>query len=289
VRRLIVNADDFGLTTGVNRAIATAHEKGAVTSTTLMAESAEFEDAVRLSRAAPRLSVGCHVVLADGSPALPAFKVPSLIERCDAEGAHFYDGWSGFAYRALRGQLDASEIEAEAAAQIRKLQSAGLTVTHVDTHKHLHVLPFVLQPLLRAAQACGVHAVRNPFAPFRLKQFARWPGLGRRELASGATSVWAQAFRERVAAAGLSTPSGTFGIAATGSLGQRLFAWIVDHIPEGTWEFVCHPGYYDAQLQKVRTRLRQSRERELAILTAAETRHLFARNGIELISYRELA
>jgi hopanoid biosynthesis associated protein HpnK len=288
VRRLIINADDFGLTAAVNRGIREAHEKGVVTSATLMAGGAEFQDALRLSQALPRLSVGCHVVLADGAPVLPAFQVPSLIESCDTRGARFYPGWKGFGYQALRGRLDSRQIEAEATAQIRKLQSAGLSVSHVDTHQHLHVLPLVLEPLLRAARACGVRAIRNPFGPLRLMQLARWPALGKRELAAATTRMWAEKFRRKVADAGFSTPDGTFGISATGSLAQRMFAWLVERVPQGTWEFVCHPGYCDAQLQQVRTRLRQSRERELAILTSGETRSLLNRSGIELISYRDL-
>jgi len=289
VRRLIVNADDFGLTAGVDRAIAEAHALGTVTSATLMANGGEFADAVRRAQAASGLSVGCHVVLADGSPVLRPFQVASLIARCDAEGAHFYSSWLTFARKALRNQFEALQIEAEAAAQIRKLQASGITVSHVDTHKHLHVLPQVLQPLLRAASACGVRAIRNPFGRLHLGQLAHWPGLWKRAFATTTMRAWAQSFRRTVTSAGLCTPDGTLGVTATGSLDQRMFAWIVEHMPEGTWELVCHPGYHDAQLQAVHTRLRHSRQHELAILTSAETRALFQRHAIQLISYRDLA
>jgi len=289
MRRLIINADDFGLTAGVDRAIAEAHAGGTVTSATLMANGGEFADAVRRALAAPALSVGCHVVLADGSPVLRPFQVPSLIARCDALGAHFYSSWTTFARKALRGQFDPQQIEAEAAAQMRRIQAAGIAVSHFDTHKHLHVLPQVLQPLLRAAAACGVKAVRNPFGRLHLGQLARWPGLWKRTFTTTTMRAWAQSFRRTVTSAGLSTPDGTLGITATGSLDQRMFSWIVEHMPEGTWELVCHPGYNDAQLEAVHTRLRQSRQHELAILTSAETRGLFERNQIGLISYRELS
>jgi hopanoid biosynthesis associated protein HpnK len=289
MRRLIINADDFGLTAGVDRAIAEAHAGGTVTSATLMANGGEFADAVRRALAAPALSVGCHVVLADGSPVLRPFQVPSLIARCDALGAHFYSSWTTFARKALRGQFDPQQIEAEAAAQMRRIQAAGIAVSHFDTHKHLHVLPQVLQPLLRAAAACGVKAVRNPFGRLHLGQLARWPGLWKRTFTTTTMRAWAQSFRRTVTSAGLSTPDGTLGITATGSLDQRMFSWIVEHMPEGTWELVCHPGYNDAQLEAVHTRLRQSRQHELAILTSAETRGLFERNHIALISYRELS
>jgi predicted glycoside hydrolase/deacetylase ChbG (UPF0249 family) len=87
---------------------------------------------------------------------------------------------------------------------------------------------------------------------------------------------------------GLRTPDGSFGVVSTGALDLRLFEAIVEAIPDGTWEFVCHPGYNDAELASVRTRLRESRQRELEVLTSAEARQALERRGIQLISYREL-
>jgi predicted glycoside hydrolase/deacetylase ChbG (UPF0249 family) len=84
------------------------------------------------------------------------------------------------------------------------------------------------------------------------------------------------------------TPDGTLGIVATGALDSRLFHSIVEKLPEGTWEFVCHPGYNDPDLQDVRTRLKESRTRELRVLTSLATRELLASGGIDLICYRDL-
>src|SRR5579863_6643091 len=109
VRRLIVNADDFGLTAGVNRGIVEAHAAGIVTSTTLMANSTAFDDAVQLARSSPTLSVGCHLVLIDGSPLLGRDKVPSLMD--PRNPGCFYQNISSFAQRALTGRFDANEIE----------------------------------------------------------------------------------------------------------------------------------------------------------------------------------
>ncbi|MGH9509509.1 MAG: ChbG/HpnK family deacetylase, partial [Terriglobales bacterium] len=140
--RLIINADDLGLTPGVNRAILEAHQRGVVTSTTLMANSAAFDDAVGHVRQAPRLSVGCHVMLVDGEPLLEPRP------RTLARNGRFRDGIAGFALTAMRGRLDPNEIAAEATAQMRRLQSAGVSVSHLDTHKHTHLFPSVLRPLL---------------------------------------------------------------------------------------------------------------------------------------------
>src|SRR5450755_1409832 len=185
VRKLIVNADDFGLTAGVNRAILETQASGIVSSTTLMASGGAFEDAVAAARAAPNLSVGCHVVLVNGAPVLPPGAVDTLLAIRSAEPDKFYSSLSAFAARALMGGFDRDQLVAEVTAQIRKLQAAGVQVTHLDTHKHAHIFPEILTALLRAARICDVRAIRNPFVPLKAipaKQFkgkrALWKRFG---------------------------------------------------------------------------------------------------------------
>ena len=288
VRRLIINADDFGLTAGVNRAIIEAHQRGVVTSTTMMANASAVEDAVARVRNA-RLSVGCHVVMIDGAPVLAPQNVSSLI--AGGHGARFHDGWLGFTSRALRKRFDQDQLAAEAEAQIRKIQQTGLTVTHLDSHKHVHLLPPVLAPMLRAANACGVRAVRNPFAPLRplaMAHLVRRPRLWSRYTEVKLLRRFSADFRRTVAGAGMLTTDGTFGIVATGALDEQLFAAIVGSLPEGTWELVCHPGYCDQELRQVKTRLRESRELELRVLTSPAARQAIEAAGVELISYANL-
>ena len=287
MRRLIINADDFGLTAGVNRAIVEAHNKGVVTSSTLMANGPAFDNAVQLAATSPKLSVGCHVVLIDGSPVLGRSQVSTLVSPYSTNGTYFRDSLSSFAANALLGRLDTEQIEAEAKAQIRKLQSAGITVSHLDTHKHTHMLPAVLRPLLRAAKACGINTVRNPFTPW-LPIFAP-PRVLKRCLEVRTLHKLARTFRRIILENDMLTPDGTFGIVATGELNLDLFQRIVERIPEGTWEFVCHPGYHDSELDNIRTRLRKSRVEELKILTSAAARQALAGRAIELISYRDFA
>ena len=287
MRRLIVNADDFGYTSGVNRAIVEAHSRGVVTSSTLMANGSAFADAVQLAKTIPQLSVGCHVMLTDGDPVLGPEPLPSL-----TTGSHFRDGMVAFAARAIAGSLDANEITAEASAQIRKIQSAGIVVSHIDTHKHTHLFPKILRPLLRAASDCGVRAIRNPFGPrlpLRSSQLLTRPNLWTRHVEVRILGAFAGKFRDAVDHEGFATPDGTLGIVVTGALDETLFCAIANSIPEGTWEFVCHPGYNDADLRTARTRLRESRETELRVLTLPAAREVLAQQGIELISYRDLA
>jgi hopanoid biosynthesis associated protein HpnK len=286
VRRLIVNADDFGFTSGVNRAIAEAHTRGVVTSSTLMANGSAFAEAAQLAKTLPQLSVGCHVVLIDGTPVLGAEQLPTLIAH-----SRFRDSLKAFAARAIAGRMDPDQITAEATAQIRKIQAAGIVVSHFDTHKHTHLFPKILRPLLRAAAACGVWALRNPFGPrrpLRSSQLLARPGLWTRYAEVRILGSFAGKFREAVTREGFSAPDGTLGIEVTGTLDETLFHAIARSIPDGTWEFVCHPGYNDADLQAANTRLRRSRETELRVLTLPAAREVLTQQGIELVSYRDL-
>src|SRR5438552_767018 len=239
MRRLIVNADDFGLTTGVNRGIVESHQNGIVTSTTLMACGGRFEEAAVIAKGAPRLSIGCHVVLVDGQPTSKPSDIPTLL--MGNSPAHFRNSLMSFATRAASGKLDDSEIEAEVTAQVRKLQSAGVAVSHLDSHKHTHMFPVVLRGMLRAATNCGIHAIRNPFEPL---VFARLGGA-KRNIQSRTMSGFRRTFRRALDNAGVATPDGCIGVAATGGLTEQTFRELIAKLPEGTWEFVSHPGHND--------------------------------------------
>ncbi|HXA83681.1 MAG TPA: ChbG/HpnK family deacetylase [Candidatus Dormibacteraeota bacterium] len=285
MRRLIVNADDFGLTSGVNRAIIEGNRSGIVTSATLMANARASDAAIDLAMAQPSLKTGCHVVLIDGVPL--AENLPSLTN----DAPLFRTNLKQFAIAAVRKQIDAEEIQREVEAQICKIQSRGITLTHVDSHKHTHMFPHVLRPLLRAAKACGVRAVRNPFEPARSWPAGivlRTPGLWLRSAGVMAFQMFAAEFRRALNEEGMVSTDGTVGIAVTGMLDQQKLLRILAALPEGTWELVCHPGYSDADLQAAGTRLTQSREVELSALTSAEIRKVLAHHQIELISYADL-
>lgn len=285
MRRLIVNADDFGLTSGVNRAIAQANRQGIVSSATIMANSRAYGEAISIAGAQPSLHTGCHVVLIDGEPLLT--KHSSLVQ----ENGRFGASLKEFAFSAVRGKIDPAEIEREAEAQIKKIQSSGVKVTHVDSHKHTHMFPHVLRPVLRAAKARGVRAVRNPFEPRRAwttRIIMAAPALWLRSCAVMAFNMFASEFYRTVKAMNMVTTDGTVGIAVTGRFDQATMIAILGTLPEGTWELVCHPGYSDSDLQAAGTRLLQSREIELAALTSEETKRELERQSIELISYADL-
>ena len=278
--RLILNADDFGLTAGVNRAVAELHRAGVLTSATLMARAAATEEAIAIARSMPTLGVGCHVVLVDGEPVLsPRRDIPNL---ADPVSERFRPSLGGFLERLLTGRIRSSEIEAETAAQIALLQSKGVVLTHIDTHKHVHIFPAVLRPVLRAARAAGIHAVRNPFEPaWSRRTTPHAPWMRRAEVSL--LRLWEPAFRRIVAEEGFTTTDGALGVLATGTLDAAALSSLLRNLPAGTWELVTHPGYNDADLAQAHTRLLASRETERLALSAI---HL--NNEMELISFSRL-
>jgi predicted glycoside hydrolase/deacetylase ChbG (UPF0249 family) len=285
--RLIVNADDFGLTAGVNRAIAELHRAGLLTSTTLMARAAATEEAIELARSMPLLGVGCHVVLVDGEPALPPRRgIASLADPGDGRFRPTLGSFLDWLYRGSRARwpfrsVAAGEIEAEAAAQIALLQSRGVRLTHIDTHKHTHMFPAVLRPVLRAAKAAGIRSVRNPFEPaWSLRATPGAPWLRRTEVRL--LRLLEPAFRRIVAEEGFTTTGGAVGVLATGTLDAATLRSLLRSLPPGTWELVTHPGYNDRDLAQARTRLLASRE------TEREALGTLRQFPAELISFAQL-
>ena len=292
VRRIIVNADDFGLTEGVNRGISEARLRGVVSSTSFIANAAGFDDAVRMAlnncgNGHPPLSIGCHIVLVDGRPLLGSEAVESLLEEGGAFRATFFE----FGLSAMGGMLSAKEIEAEATAQIQKIQRMGISISHVDTHKHAHLFPGVIKPILRAAKGCGIRAIRNPFYTNCFPEFGavrRNVMLAKRYLQVPLLRRFAMEFRRLVDAEGLATTDGCVGVYEPALADAETLERVLARVPEGTWELVCHPGYVDEDLRRVKTRLRESRTAELELLTSRGVREIFEREGIEIISYRDL-
>ncbi len=274
-----MNADDFGLTPGVNRAIVELNERGALTSATLMARARATEAAVELARTRPSLGVGCHVVLVDGEPMLPPAELPTL---AGGPTARFAPSLGKFLRRLLAGLVRVSEMEKEAAAQIESLQRAGVRLTHVDTHKHTHMFPAVLRPVLRAARAAGIRRVRNPFEPpWSIRATPLAPFTRRLEV--NLLRRLRRRFKRIVAEEGFTTTDGALGVLATGTLDETTVASLLRDLPEGTWELVTHPGYNDADLAGANTRLLASRETERRVLEA-----LLPEPGVKLISFADI-
>jgi predicted glycoside hydrolase/deacetylase ChbG (UPF0249 family) len=265
--RLIVNADDFGLTCGINRAIAELHAAGAITSATLMANALAFDDAVATARTHPTLGVGCHIVLTDGTPLSEPGTIPTLL---GPDRKTFRPGLAHFVRDLLLGRIAEADIAREAEAQIQRLHQAGIAITHLDTHKHTHIFPRVARPLLAVAERTGIVAIRNPFEDPWSVALSKSPPL-RRRLQIRIVRHLRPRFLAlpQISSGRIFTTDGTLGICATGHLNTATLNKILHAMPDGVWEFVCHPGYNDPDLNAITTRLRSTRDEERLALLAA--------------------
>jgi predicted glycoside hydrolase/deacetylase ChbG (UPF0249 family) len=238
MKRLIVNADDFGFTRDVNLGIIEAHRRGILTAATLMATAPAFDHAVELARAHPSLDVGAHLVLV-GGPSQPA-----TVARLAAAIA-----------------LGRVRIYEQLEEQVRRIAGAGVRPTHLDTHKHTHLLPPVLDAVARLSRAYAIPWVRRPL---------------NLPLLTG-----------RLERHGCRLTDRFEGYALTGRMGTGELVAFLERLPEGLTELMCHPGYCTDELRAAPTRLKESRQRELEALTAPVVREAVERNGVVLTSFRE--
>jgi len=263
VRKLVVNADDFGFTRDVNQGIVQAHREGILTATTLMATGAAFDDAARLGRDNPSLDIGVHLVLV-GDPPFPS-TVLELVRAMVLGRINIYD---------------------ELRVQVRRILDSGVQPTHLDTHKHTHLLPAVLDAVARLSEEFSIPWVRRPFdfpvTPAR-------PGVSHtKRVISKSLGALRGRFARVLAQHGCRSTDHFAGFQITGTYGAADLARLIRSLPEGSTEFMCHPGICGEELRGARTRLKESREQELRALTSPEVRAALAESGVELVRYSEL-
>jgi predicted glycoside hydrolase/deacetylase ChbG (UPF0249 family) len=252
LKRLVINADDFGFTPDVNAGIIHAHRHGILTATTLMANGDAFDDAVRLARETPTLDIGCHLVLVQGGSLVTGRPLPETARQ--------------LLVALARRQIDVYE---ELRAQVKKILAAGLRPTHLDSHKHTHALPSIFRVVVRIAHEFGIPYVRLPFdatlplarvpLDFARRRYCQWT--------QGSNVCMTDHFT---------------GFRLTGSLTERTFEAAICSLRQGMTEFMCHPGFLGPALLQARTRLKESRLRELEALTSPHIRQLIAAQKVEL-------
>ena len=287
LRNLIVNADDLGWTEGVNRGIAEAHGNGIVTSASLLANGAAFASGVELARATPALGVGVHLNLSDGEPVADRELVTTLLNnRGELEGKP-----ESLLLKLARRSVLLDEIEREWDAQIQKVRDAGIEPTHLDGHKHVQMLPGLFEIVLRLAKRHGIAAVRISHEESSLRAAlssgAKQKGTAvmKQGVQARGLKLLARDAREQAERAGIAAADYFCGIAQTGELTREGVLRLLEILPEGTTELMCHPGYVDAELAKSATRLQASRQTEVEILTNTQIRNLVASQGIRLVDY----
>ena len=291
MKNLIVNADDLGWTDGVNRGIVEAFHHGIVTSTSLLANGAAFGGGVEAARSAPGLGVGVHLNLSDGPPVADRETVTSLLNN-DGE---FVGGPESLLLRRARRGLSLAEVENEWDAQIQKVRDAGISPTHLDGHKHVHMLPGLFEIALKLAKRHDIGAIRVSLEASSLRAALSSGSkqnagvVMKQGVQARGLKLLARDAREQAGREGISTADYFCGIAQTGELTREGMEQFVKSLPDGTTELMCHPGYADAALQKTPTRLQDSRQTELQILTDTGIRNLVASMGIRLIDYSFVA
>jgi len=288
VKNLIVNADDLGWTEGVNRGIAEAHRKGLVTSTSLLANGRAFASALKVAGANPELGVGIHLNLSDGPPTAKVQEVRGLVN----EAGEMEAGPESLLLRIAGRSLPLDEVEREWDAQIQKVRDAGIAPTHLDGHKHVQMLPGLFEIALRLAKKHGIRAIRVAHEESKLRAALSSAGEQRtgvvlkQGVQARGLKLLARDARELADHAALVTTDYFCGIAQTGELTREGMERLLKILPEGTTELMSHPGYADEELRHTQTRLQESRQMELQILTDPQIRKLVATQGIRLISYK---
>jgi chitin disaccharide deacetylase len=287
MKQAILNADDFGLTRGINEGIIRAHRDGILTSATLMANGPAFDDAIELAKAHPKLGVGCHLVLSGGTSVAPRETIPSL---AGPDGS-LPESLAALVVSVTSGNLRTDDIETELRAQIAKIRSAGIEPTHVDTHKHTHCHPRVMNVVARVARACGISKIRNPVEDLRDSWQSTRPDVPGRILdfaASCAVRLVRSQFQSIAKRYGLRWPDHFLGLVVTGRLDPSALAYLIEALSEGSTEIMLHPGVWDPELEKVGSRLQRQRETEMQALMSPQVSRAVREGQIRLISYREL-
>jgi chitin disaccharide deacetylase len=269
MKRLVITADDFGVSTAVNDAVEQACRLGILRAASLMVAGAAAADAVARARALPQLGVGLHVVLVEGQPVLPPERIPALVGP---------DGWfrtdmvrmafAIFASPAARAQL-AAEVEAQFAA----FAATGLPLDHVNAHKHFHLHPTIAATILRVGRRHGMKAIRAPIEPRDVINAIDGSRLGPR-----IETLWARRMARGMRRAGQAVPDAVFGLAWSGAMTPARMRGLIEHLPEGLTEIYTHPatGAYPGSAPGY------DYAAELAALTDAAAADLIPGRGIAL-------
>ncbi len=268
MRYLVVNADDFGFTRDVNDGIVRAHREGILTSTTLMANGDAFDHALELAAETPALDIGVHLQLVQGqSLSQPGCPLPSSV------GALIAD--------LLVGRWD---LLKEFEAQVEKILAAGIRPSHLDTHKHTHLLPSVLHAVARISEKYSIRWVRKPFDLPLSSLGASW----KTRAASLLMARFRPHFDNVLARHGARSTNHFAGFLWTGNFSAQDLVRLIDFLPVGSTEFMCHPGILGEELRAAPTRLKESRELELQALIDPSVREAISENEIHLVGYNKL-
>lgn len=235
MKRLVVTADDFGLSLEVNEAVEQAHRGGILTAASLMVSAPAAADAVARAKRMPSLRVGLHLVLVEAWPTLPASQLPDLTDSTGLMRADMARVGLDLARKPSARRQLAAEIE----AQFEAYRATGLPLDHVNAHKHFHVHPLIAGAVLRIGRGYGMRAIRVPREPRELLRRAEASARPRPALD---IAPWAALLAVRARQAGLLIPDRTLGLAWSGAMIPARVAALLAHLPDGLTELYTHPA-----------------------------------------------
>jgi len=277
--KLIVNADDLGLSEAVNEGILEAHRNGILTSASVMANGVAFEHAIRLCRSIPSLDLGIHLTLVEEEPLLSAAAIPSLVDT----GGRLHRHATTFMRKYVAGKIHLQDVRSELEAQIQKVLSQGFEVSHLDSHQHLHLLPQILRITIALAKKYNIPAIRIPREHLRPYMLRRAGGISRL-CQLFVLNAFCQLGRKMPARRTDHFVGFFFG----GNLHKENLHTLIQSLPiSGTCELMCHPGMEDPTTRYSHWGYHWSEE--LSALTDPEIAKVVRRQGVDLISYRQLA
>ena len=281
MKKLIVNADDFGLHSEVNRGIIKGYQQGCIRSTSLMHTGAAVEEAAELARKNPDLGIGIHLTLVAEKPLLPADKVSTLLD----DSGHFFADHMVFIKNFVQGKIDKGQLYAECEAQIARAMSLGLNITHLDSHQHLHTLPGITGMCVELMRKYNIQAMRYPGEAFTFT--GHYPASLFRRAAKCGLTVCAGIARSKAKCYNIKMPDAFFGMLAGGHMEEKYFQAILASLPDGVSEIMVHPGADNAALGKAYD-WQYHWEDELQSVTSPQTLQYIAKHNISLISFKEL-
>ena len=287
MRKIIVNADDFGRHTLINQAVVKGVQTGFLRSATLMPGGAAFAEAVHIAEANPKLGVGVHFTLVNGTPVLPPADIPSLT----TDNGKFYDDYGSFMQRYLRGKISLTEVQAELAAQLNKVQNTKLNITHADSHQHLHHLPGILGTVLSLAQAAGIKCLRAARPKFTVqapRSSAGESGGLKQMIGRLGLTTLGELTAYRAKRKNFRVPDHFMGIVAGEAITETKMRQFIRTMPEGVTEIMLHPGLNNAVLAQ-ECGWAHDFEAELNAVTAANIIVMLKERQIIPINFGELS
>ncbi|CAN5367124.1 hopanoid biosynthesis-associated protein HpnK [soil metagenome] len=237
MKTLIVTADDFGVDVAVNEAVERGHREGILTAASLMVGGKAAADAVARARTLPQLGVGLHLVLVEGRPTLPVEQVSRLVDdegnfRTDMVRAAIAMTFDPTARRQLAAEID---------AQFAAFAATGLTLDHVNAHKHFHLHPVIASLMLKSGRKYGLKAARAPVEPRDILMGIEPATVLRRDPAT----LWAKLVRRRLRTGGVAVPDQVFGLAWSGAMNPVRMGALIERLPDGVTEIYTHPAMTD--------------------------------------------